>query len=171
MTWLFLWTSLSMHLIGRKRKIQPTIHGPRNSRLTKTAYLKVQPTQPFRNEYGKNHYCQCLRSAPTSKFVCVSKLEWCAKWTWRCILVRTECPYVQWVLLFVLLCTKVLAVGVTSTSREGGAPRSLMCRFWVLVAVCSDESISSSLFVEAPRWGPCLPFYSLEGEGAGYSLW
>jgi hypothetical protein len=45
----------------------------------------------------------------------------------------------------VLLYTRVLVEGVTSTSREGGAPRSLVCRFRVLVAVCSDESISPSL--------------------------
>jgi hypothetical protein len=40
---------------------------------------------------------------------------------------------------------QVLVVGVTSTSREGGAPRSLVCRFRVLVAMCSDESIDLTL--------------------------
>jgi hypothetical protein len=38
-----------------------------------------------------------------------------------------ERPYVQWVLLrLVLPCTEVLVVGVTSFSREGAGPKSLM---------------------------------------------
>jgi hypothetical protein len=50
-----------------------------------------------------------------------------------------ERPYVQWVLLLLMLpCTRMLVVGVTSFSREGADPRSLL---WVCVCVVSfDQS-------------------------------
>jgi hypothetical protein len=51
-----------------------------------------------------------------------------------------ERPYVQWVLLlFVLPCIEMLIVGVTSFSREGADPRSLLWGVCVCV-VSFDQS-------------------------------
>jgi hypothetical protein len=49
-------------------------------------------------------------------------------------------------------------------SREGADPKSL---WWcVSLSACSTSCVSIGV---PPRCGPCLPFYSTQGEGSGYN--
>jgi hypothetical protein len=73
-----------------------------------------------------------------------------------------EWPYVQWVLLLLMLpCTGVLIVGVTNFSREGADPRSLLgC------VCCADEvcSIRLCLFLLFLDVAPTTPFIASKGR-------
>jgi hypothetical protein len=72
-----------------------------------------------------------------------------------------ECPYVQWVLLLLVLpCTGVLVVGVTSLREMERIPG-------LLGGVCV-HLISEVISFPPPRCGLCLPFYSSQEEGSGY---
>jgi hypothetical protein len=54
----------------------------------------------------------------------------------RCILVRAECPYVQCLLLLVLVCTEVLVVGGYKLVERGMAPKSLCVGVFECWSVC-----------------------------------
>jgi hypothetical protein len=54
----------------------------------------------------------------------------------RCTLVRVECPYVQCLLLLVLLCTEVLVVGGYKLVERGMSPRSLRAGVFKCMSVC-----------------------------------
>jgi hypothetical protein len=79
-----------------------------------------------------------------------------------------ERPYVQWVLLLLMLpCTGVLVVGVTSfreRERIPGLFRGFVCEVCVSIGRCEILCV----FMSCPRCGPCLPFYSFHGKGSGY---
>jgi hypothetical protein len=48
--------------------------------------------------------------------------------------------------------------------REGADPKSLW--WYVILSFCLVNCVSIALF---PRWAPCLPFYSSQGEDSGYN--
>jgi hypothetical protein len=54
----------------------------------------------------------------------------------RCILVRAECPYIQCLLLLVLLCIKVLVVGGYKLVEREMAPGSLCVGVFECLSVC-----------------------------------
>jgi hypothetical protein len=89
----------------------------------------------------------------------------------RCILVRAKRPYFQWSLLLVLLCTEVLVVGGYKVVERGITPMSLCVGVFKCLSVCLVHChcmvSSCCLLVE----GPSLPFYSMQREGSGYSIW
>jgi hypothetical protein len=89
----------------------------------------------------------------------------------RFILVRVERPYFQCSLLLMLLCTEVLVVGGYKLVKRGMAPRSLCVDVFECLSVCLVHchcwALSNPCFVE----GPSLPFYSMQREGSGYSIW
>jgi hypothetical protein len=88
----------------------------------------------------------------------------------RFILVQTERPYFQCSLLFVLLCTEVLVVGVYKLVERGMTPRSLCVGVFECLSVCLVHcccwTLSNRSFVE----GPSLPFYSMLREESDYSM-
>jgi hypothetical protein len=59
----------------------------------------------------------------------------------RCILVWTECPYVQCSLLLVLLCTEVLVIGGYKLVESGMAPRSLCVGVFECWSVCMFRTL------------------------------
>jgi hypothetical protein len=88
----------------------------------------------------------------------------------RFILVRAERPYFQCSLLLVLLCTEVLVVGGCKLVERGIVSRSLCVGVFECLSVCLVHWhcwVLSNLPVE----GLSLPFYSMQREGSGYSIW
>jgi hypothetical protein len=54
-------------------------------------------------------------------------------------------------------------------SREGADPRSLLRGDVCVVVLARCVFLISALVLSgSPRCGPCLPFYSFQGEGSGY---
>jgi hypothetical protein len=88
----------------------------------------------------------------------------------RFILVQAECPYFLCSLLLVLLCTEVLVVGGYKLVERGMAPRSLCVGVFECLSVCLVHSRCWALSNQSYR-GPSLPFYSMQREGSGYSIW
>jgi hypothetical protein len=76
-----------------------------------------------------------------------------------------KCPYIQWMLLLLMLpCTRVLVVGVTSFFERGS-------RSQVSLVMGELECLLRELcFNRGPLGcGPCLPFYSSQDEGSDYN--
>jgi len=93
-------------------------------------------------------------------------LGWCAKQTQGFILVRARMSLclVGVVAAHVPLHQSAHSRGY-KLSREGADPKSL---WWCLsLTACS---VRCCLLVGPPRCGPCLPFYSSQGEGLGYNF-
>jgi hypothetical protein len=53
-------------------------------------------------------------------------------------------------------------------SREGTDPRSLRGRCVCCLSEVCAHRLKESVSINPPRCGPCLPFYSFQGEGSGY---
>jgi hypothetical protein len=88
----------------------------------------------------------------------------------RFILVRAKRPYFQCSLLLVLLCTEMLVVGGYKLVERGIAPRSLCVGAFECLTICSVHCRCwgcPTCLVE----GPSLPFYSMQREGSGCSIW
>ena len=96
-------------------------------------------------------------------------LGWCAKQTQGFILVRARMSLclVGAVAAHVPLHQSAHSRGY-KLSREGVDPKSL---WWcVSLSACSLNCCLVVAFgPEPPRCGPCLPFYSSQGEGSGYN--
>jgi hypothetical protein len=82
----------------------------------------------------------------------------------RFILVRAKCPYFQWSLLLVLICTEVLVVGGYKLVKRGMAPRSLCVGVFECLSVCL---VHSSCWVVQPVLSrvPPSPFIVCKGRG------
>jgi hypothetical protein len=91
----------------------------------------------------------------------------------RCILVQAKRPYVQCSLLLMLLCTGMLIAGGYKLVERGMAPRSLgVGAFECFGCVLSTLPLLGVVFHLTPSVeGPSLPFYSMQREGSGYSIW
>jgi len=84
----------------------------------------------------KQGTCHCFVS-PASKFVCASLVRMVMQvCDTRFILVRAECPYVQFELLH--SCTQFV-VGVTNKQERERAPKSLVA--CVRACVCERECV------------------------------
>jgi len=106
------------------------------------------------NEYSN---CWCYVS-PASKFVPASLVQMVMQvCDTRFILVRTECPYAQFELLY--SCTQFV-VGVTNGRESEWAPKSLVA----YASVCERVKVRSRT-----QGYPSLPLV-LRGEGVGYKM-
>jgi hypothetical protein len=115
------------------------IRGPSMHVETCKSPLPSTPTVGVRNHQLVNFYD------------CMFRLGWCAKRIRRCILVRAECPYVQWQPIRVT-CTWVCCRGYKRL-REEWAPKFLVEVKWSLSASPLSKKASSKKEGLRPREG------------------